>query len=90
MHAVNTKIWTKHKFIRTQTESHTSTQTQFCNSAIQPLSQWQAFHPYFTPLKPIPHDILQSRLSNNSHSLYTLVLQYLTLPWVRAPSPNPT
>lgn len=69
-------------------ESHTTVHK--CNFTIKPLPEWQSFHPYFTPPKPIPHDILQSRLSNNSHSLYTLVLQYLTLLHVSAPSPNPT
>lgn len=48
----------------------------------------------FTPIlhlqNLIPHDILQSRLNNNSHLLYTLVLQYLILPQVSSPSPNPT
>lgn len=43
-----------------------------------------------TPLKPILHDILQSWLSNNNHSLHTPVLQYLTLRPTSAPSPNPT
>lgn len=57
---------------------------------ILPLPLQQSSHPYFTPLKPIPRDILQSRLSNNSHSLYTPLLQYLTSPQASAPSPNPT
>lgn len=74
-----------HTFVHTHTHPHTNV-----FFTIQPLPQWQSPHPYFTPPKPIPRDILQSRLSNNSHSLYTLLLQYLTLPRVSALSPNPT
>lgn len=76
-----------HVFIHTWS-IHKRTQANVLRSNLRPDDN--PFTPILHLRNQIPRDILQSRLSNNSHSLYTLVLQYLTLPQVSAPSPNPT